>query len=68
MENNLNIDELMARAAQINTEMTQCRTNYAKLEGHLSEITHWIQEHQKKLASTENGESANDEINNQSAE
>ena len=40
----MNKERLVERVQQINAELTQCRANYASLEGHLSECTHWLQE------------------------
>ena len=36
--------QLQARIEAINAEMVQLKANYAKLEGHLGECTHWLQE------------------------
>ena len=39
---------LQQRIQEINNEMTQMRANYAKLEGHLGECSHWLIELCKK--------------------
>lgn len=46
----MNKIEIQARIEAINAEMTQMRTNYAKLEGHLSEARHWIIEIERREA------------------
>lgn len=62
-------DELTARAGQINTEMIQCRANYAKLEGHLAEVTHWLQDHEKNaMAESETNDAATMDFNDGSEE
>lgn len=63
MERVLNKDELLGRIQQINVELVQCRANFAKLEGHLAECTHWLQEMEKSEKEVEN-----DQVNDESAE
>lgn len=36
--------ELEARISAIGVEMQQLKANYSKLEGHLAEANHWMQE------------------------
>jgi hypothetical protein len=40
----LNKQQIQARIEAINMEMIQTKSNYAKLEGHLGEATHWLAE------------------------
>jgi len=58
------INQLQERIANIKTEMEQTKANYAKLEGHLGESVHWLNEMIKKIKESEDKEaedSDNDE-------
>lgn len=46
----MDAEQMKERMQVISNEMTQCRANYAKLEGHLAELVFWVEQEEKKLA------------------
>jgi len=59
----MNKEEIINRVSQIHSEMETCKATFSKLQGHLEEANHWMQElHKAELAAaTEQVESPMDE-------